>query len=114
MNAPRNTVSPNNLKFRVFDPVTNKFTYFGIREGMGNLPTDIPDRNITQFTGKYDKNGVEIYAGDFLYREAANRYYRCDYYITDSCFELVDSDGDGRPLSDFCSSRIRIVGNAFM
>jgi len=60
------------LKFRVWDRQTKKFSYFGIRDTMGHLPTDIPDENIQQFTGLTDYAGDEIYEGDILQEETTN------------------------------------------
>ncbi len=123
----------NDLKFRVWDDLTQKFTYFGIRETMGVLPLDIPDENIQQFTGLIDANSQEIYEGDLVKTDTSHGYYEfskicpgheCadhengEVKFFNSCWNICSVIIGATPLNDYACceehpSALIIIGNNF-
>jgi len=62
-------------KFRAWDAKLNLFVYFDLRSAFGNLPADIKDEEIQQFTGLTDKNGTDIYIGDIVVLSFAEKIW---------------------------------------
>jgi uncharacterized phage protein (TIGR01671 family) len=66
------------LKFRVWLTFSRQFKYFDIYEGTNSGIPGI----IQQFTGLIDKNGKDVYEGDFI-------TFSCDYTIDSSDVDVV-------------------------
>lgn len=103
------------LKFRVYIPEHEKFSYFEL----GNF--DYSDRYlhqndypVQQFTGLKDSKGVDVYEGDLIEYNSDLLQVKFENSPTGSSFVLVpvDSEDLGYSLTTY-SSDYRVVGNIF-
>ncbi|MDD5006447.1 MAG: YopX family protein [Candidatus Omnitrophica bacterium] len=113
------------IKYRYFDKKENKFYYFSIKDlfdGFGteyNMPDNVPwidcdaISEIEQFTGKQDKNGKDIYAGDIVkcnpdkheicYTDGTKRNQLPETYAENGDIFLVEYDNDVCGYAPFCN-----------
>lgn len=109
------------FKFRVWDRLIGKLSYFDLRGASGHLPVDIPDEHIQQCTGVADCNGKDVYEGDIVQfdnSEWSTRTLRgVGEVVFCRDFLLVETPGysiwfhDGLHLG--MGGRFEVIGNSF-
>ena len=73
-------MNPRPLRFRVWDPITSRWTGFESFIGQGYVDLGSNDPFIlTQFTGLTDSKGVDIYEGDIIRYYEPRRSYQTHY-----------------------------------
>lgn len=113
--AKKYGIGEREIKFRDWNPKLRKFMYFtlaGLRDMRGFCWLGMT----TEYTGLKDKNGKEIYEGDFI--EYETNYYGKHKVSKDVVrwSDDLEHDGFGQPLALgylFRGSNIKVIGNIF-
>lgn len=98
------------LKFRVYIPNHEKFSYFGLNEfDYSDRYLDQHEYSVQQYTGLEDSKGVPIYEGDIVYVSYHNIKAEVIYDNNYCLFKLAG----GNSLSFFKGnySTLEVVGN---
>jgi hypothetical protein len=103
LNLPNSTAYFNECSYRIcWNPETG---------GHSNAP--IKNGTLSEFSGKHDKNGNEIYEFDVVKCiDNPTNYYTCEDVVIfkDGCFMLKDAN---LTLSEFGSEWIEVIGNVY-
>lgn len=129
-------IQQGEIKFRDYDLDTNTIRYFDLDSYNGNEHDNYS--NITLFTGLKDKNGVEIFEGDFVkwifgkhYWEAiiskvnnnkSNTLYAIETYHNCTTneeeniytYERSDSRRGSRNDIEYLSKNLEVIGNIYL
>lgn len=102
------------LKFRVYDPLLKRMSFFDLRQASFQIADDLVD-NVQQFTGVNDANGQDIYDGDVIGRcYSPHEFIGVCRYLRERGSFMIDarrSDGLGfiYHLGNFPG--IQVIGN---
>lgn len=117
------------IKFRAQDIASNKWLYGDIRhhkndvcifEQGGNRGEQVKPETIGQYTGLVDRNGREIYEGDFILHEdstwggVVQWHHNGYFFINDSYGKKYQRCDSYRSLGDMLDGRsLIVVGNIY-
>lgn len=117
------------IKFRAQDIASNKWLYGDIRhhkndvcifEQGGNKGEQVKPETIGQYTGLVDRNGREIYEGDFILHEdstwggVVQWHHNGYFFINDSYGKKYPRCDSYRSLGDMLDGRpLVVVGNIY-
>jgi uncharacterized phage protein (TIGR01671 family) len=115
------------IKFRTFYKPDADFDYHDAVD-LKNTPSFLfhyGDCELEQFTGLFDKNGKEIYEGDFLYdleieeeEKGGQPYYKVEYIGRLGCWcvdtsSLRNGSGYVSIIDYFVKENLEIMGNSY-
>lgn len=101
------------IKFRAWHKAQKEMVYFNLRDqfqmaALAGLMTGEDETGyLMQYTGLQDKNGQDIYEGDFI--EDDEHFYGVVYWCDDSFMWCVSDVGG---LCDFCIGK-NVIGNIY-
>lgn len=101
------------IKFRAWDDQTGGFTYAGWGSktfALFTKRTNCPRYKITQFTGRKDKNGVEIYGEDII--KGMHDYGPGGFHPLTALIQF-DLQSGGYRWNYWALDTIEVIGNRF-
>ncbi len=106
------------IKFRALKRNSNEIVYFDLKEFLENDIDEMPNamqyvlKDLMQFTGLKDKNGVDIYEGDIFHCNGVNYILRYNTIGGAYTIHKISDENDERFLFH-CNNQIEVVGNIY-
>ena len=101
------------IKFRAWSDFGNKMHHIKDDQYLFDFLREVDGMELMQFTGLYDKNGIEIYEGDvvYCYDHPTNMETKTgDVFMEDGCYRVR---GSMIRLGDYGTVWIEVIGNIY-